>query len=1445
MKRIILPVAGILASCALAFAVGSLSTTDLHADATDIDNSSAAPKSALTDFDGEGTEASPYLIKSKDDLIRLSALSSTDNPADLAVYGGSMGTFEGVYFKMTADIDLDYSTDFKGIASTTNTTVASQIKFQGVFDGDGHTIRRMNLANVQWAVTPEDGDGIGELASTVARTPVGMFGTLGSGAVIKNINIAADCRIEGVKSVGAVVGNGGQSGATITNCRNYADVTGYDQYAGGIVGYQNGAAVSDCYNSGNVTAGLFYAGGISGMAMGTVDRCANTGDVKVTKLTTESKNVDPWLAGGITGRSTKALSNCVNYGNVSGMKNVGGITGQTSKPINNCVNVGMVSCPENSGQIAGDASSLGFGQGFGNCVYDAQISTLIGVGNGSASGTDGKETADLTGGKALSGFGTDLWQFGAGQYPALKAFADEDAVAKARRMVAVMASGETADNVMSDVTLAAAEGLVWSLNEGAIFTIEGNTLKAPAQKSESRDVLTATFGNLTKSISIQRTDELIAGPFEGEGTEESPYLIKTKDDLITLSKLTCAENSAELAKINTFAGKFFKMTNDIDLEYDEEFIGISVSSQFAYSPNVVFAGTFDGDGHSIKRMKMGGVVWTTKPEDSADGLGTVNTDASKRYFYRSFIGRLAGTVQNLSIAADCKIEGYSSLGGVVAVMNAGSLVYNCRNYADVMGWSTLVGGIAGDVNDGALISNCYNEGNVTTAIMVAGGIAGRLAGKIEQCANAGDVKALGLTSVVNSSVNYDMLQDVGGIVGNGTPTASSASIVHCLNTGAVEGYKNVGGLSGTDVAMKSCVNYGIVSAVSLNNSGTICGTNASKSKEDVYFDSQTSVTGGVANYNRVDGVYPTTTQLLVNGFAIIGLDTNIWQFDANMHPTIKAFANEPKLGDARRIIAYVADDCTVANVRTYIICYNIDGFKFSLKDGSKFKIYGYSVEAPKKYSFDDIADTLVITTPNMVRNIYIYKKSELTLSGEGTEASPYLIKGLSDWVTLANFSNNSDETFEGKFVKLQYNLNFNFQQMPTLWSKQGTPFQGTFEGNNRTIANVNTAEVAIESAGAFGYIGEKGVVRNLTVQGTANTGFDVIGGIAGTTAGTIDNCVNEMDLTSTGAVVGGIAGKALAGAKITNCINNADLEGKSSVAGIVAYAPQAGVTVDGCANLGDIEAVGSDAAGLSAMSAAKYSNCYNMGMVKAATRAAGLVATPVAGSTGFDHCYNGFAVVSGSDDANADKCGAIVAVDTENGEEWNSGNTASEVYYVSDFGRHEFDKTGTAITTAELAAKNLGTAWTSADDYSLPVLATIADNDAVKLYSAAIIVAAGDSYNNVTRDFYLGRPSGVDWLSDNDAVTISGSKATVAPNFTGDVTLTATSGKYDREIILTVDSTGGVNGVDADSEVVSEKFFTLSGMEVAKPEAADGEIYIVVRTFANGNTATSKFVNNK
>lgn len=1438
MKRFLLPVIGILASCVLAMAVGSSASSSIPASQPVSGAPAASTRASLADFEGDGTEASPYLIKSKADLIRLSQLSCTDNPADLPDYGGSLSSFAGTYFKMTSDIDLEYSTDFRGISSTTNSTVYAKIKFQGIFDGDGHAVKRMKVGTVTWGTRPEDSTtGIGKLNNSTSKAQAALFGVLGTGAVVKNVVIAADCRIEGTNFVAGVVGDGGKSGATIENCRNYAAITGYGQNVGGIVGYQNGATVRGCFNAGTITSGIFYAGGISGQALGTIEDCMNVGDVRVITISQESC---PWLAGGIVGRTTKAITDCVNFGSVTGVKSIGGIAGQTSKPINNCMSLGIVTGEENAGVVAGDASSLGFGQSFGNCLFDSQLTTLLSVGSGSASGTQGKATAQLTSGEALSGFSTEKWQFEAGKYPVLGAFAAEDGAVKMRQIVLSLAEGETVGNVMTDATLSSADGLVWSLSEGADFSISGNTLKVPAGRTETPNVLTATFGNFTKNITIAKTDESVSGPFEGEGTEESPYLIQTKADLITLSKLTCAENSSQLATIDTFAGKFFKMTADIDLEYDEEFIGISVSSQFSYSPHVVFAGTFDGDGHQIKRMKMGGVAWTVRPEDAPDGLGTPDTEASSQYYYRSFIGRLGGTVKNLSIAADCKIEGYTSLGGIVGVMNSGSLVENCRNYANVLAWNTLAGGIAADVNKGATIRNCYNEGNITTAIMVAGGIAGRLAGTIELCANAGDVKALGLTSVVNEEVNYDMLMDVGGIVGNGTPNTNTAMIANCVNAGTIEGTKNVGGLSGTDVAMTSCVNYGIVNGSMINFTGTACGTNAGKKKEDVYYDSQTSVAKGVANGNNVSGAYATGTSLMVNGFPMIGLAPANWKFDANMYPTLVQFADEPKLYDARRIITYVSDDCTVADVLTYIVCYNVYGFTYELRDGSQFSMYGYSVQAPTKYSFHDIADTLVVTTPHLVRPVYIFKKSQLSLTGNGSEKNPFLIKNLEDWVSLANFSNNSDETFEGLYVKLQYNVNFNNQQLPTLWSRPSVPFQGTFEGNNRTLANILTSSAYVESSGVFGYIGDKGVVRNLTAQGSVSTSHAVAGGIVGTLSGKLENCMSEIVLKSTADVVGGVAGRALPGSSLTRCLNISPVSGANTVAGVVAEVAEAGVTLTECANMGAVTASGNVAGGLSAKSAASYADCYNVGDVTAASQAAGLVAVPVAGSTSLLRAYNAAAVTAADGTS-----GSVVAVDATDAAAWNEGNSVAEVSYVTDFGTHTIDALGNATTLAALAKADMGEGWTSDDDYSLPVFASKSYHDAVKLHSAQVILAGGDSRDKVTKHFHVGRPSGVDWLWDNDdALSISGTDATVAAYYRGKVTLTATCGKYERQVALQLDTESGVEDVDAAAEVESESWYTLTGVQVPEPEC-DGQLYIRVTRYTNGKVETSKVLPRK
>ena len=52
---------------------------------------------------------------------------------------------------------------------------------------------------------------------------------------------------------------------------------------------------------------------------------------------------------------------------------------------------------------------------------------------------------------------------------------------------------------------------------------------------------------------------LTAKAWDGEGTESSPYLIKTKADLIKL----CTQTNTAL---QTYDGNFFKMTADIDVE---------------------------------------------------------------------------------------------------------------------------------------------------------------------------------------------------------------------------------------------------------------------------------------------------------------------------------------------------------------------------------------------------------------------------------------------------------------------------------------------------------------------------------------------------------------------------------------------------------------------------------------------------------------------------------------------------------------------------------------------------------------------------------------------------------------------------------------------------------------------------------------------------------------
>lgn len=157
-------------------------------------------------------------------------------------------------------------------------------------------------------------------------------------------------------------------------------------------------------------------------------------------------------------------------------------------------------------------------------------------------------------------------------------------------------------------------------------------------------------------------------------------------------------------------------------------------------------------------------------------------------------------------------------------------------------------------------------------------------------------------------------------------------------------------------------------------------------------------------------------------------------------------------------------------------------------------------------------------------------------------------------------------------------------------------FNGTFDGNGHKITNIYMGSGHNENydlgkyTGLFGYIGNDGLVKNLSLYGILGDG-----GIAGYNAGTIENCRNYATLTPAkdGNYCGGIACESKG--DIENCVNYADFTLPSTYqycAGIVAKTT--GGMITNCENRGKIIAY-SRVAGIVVDSKSSIINCKNYG----------------------------------------------------------------------------------------------------------------------------------------------------------------------------------------------------------------------------------------------------------
>lgn len=768
---------------------------------------------------GSGTEEDPYQIttmaefaylarqvndgwSTSDTYFRVMNDITFNDPACFALDGAGrpIGVAEGARPREWIPIGLPYDQSF-----------------DGVLDGGGHTISGLYIT----------GD----------REYAGLFGYIGSGAVVRNLTIR-DGYLECPDGwMGAFVG---KLDGRVENCHNDNVTVDGDASAAGIA--SSGGTIVGCTNSAMVM-GAGNVGGIAGSG-GTIDRCINTGDITATGSG----------AGGIAG-DADAVLNCVSSGTITSpsWQATGGIVGRVSSSGNsailNCISFATINGTGGGiyGGISGDLS-------LGNCLFQGEIvssyaNNSFGIGPYQGNYTFTAKNCYYT----VEGLTTN--EIGAYR-PEEELKAPEilnDMNLFTHRctdyQISYWEAGEDGLPVFSQMErfylLTGLRPIGGSLNtQGTLCLPEGSdvTITAAPERNntvyailidgvavgtegEEVYILTDLSADHTVEALFQDADGNLLTEFSaGSGTEEDPYQIATVEELTTLSQ--------QVASGKSYEGKYFLLSVDLTLNPVEGFswgentvTAVNNSTDLtSWEPigaeDAPFLGRFDGGGHTVSGLFIDGEA------EYAGLFGYVGEGAS---------------VENLTLGCG-RIQTTGNYAGAVAAYNAGT-VRNCVNLAVSLDAATGAGGIVG-VNVGT-VTKCENRAWQAGQSVNYGGIAALNQGTISRCINeaaldgsdVGGICAEQASGGIELCVNRGSITGsmTGGILGDRGPGDRIGSYIRdCRNDGSIDG-TYAGGIAGEAyyVQIVRCANYGTVYS-EYGASGGIVGLLFASNEEEDY-----------------------------------------------------------------------------------------------------------------------------------------------------------------------------------------------------------------------------------------------------------------------------------------------------------------------------------------------------------------------------------------------------------------------------------------------------------------------------------------------------------------------------------------------------------------------------------------------------------------------------------
>ena len=155
-------------------------------------------------------------------------------------------------------------------------------------------------------------------------------------------------------------------------------------------------------------------------------------------------------------------------------------------------------------------------------------------------------------------------------------------------------------------------------------------------------------------------------------------------------------------------------------------------------------------------------------------------------------------------------------------------------------------------------------------------------------------------------------------------------------------------------------------------------------------------------------------------------------------------------------------------------------------------------------------------------------------------------------------------------ITLEKNIDLTGKDWTPIGTDYDNSYKGTFDGGGHTITGL-TFTTNDEYAGLFGWLNRAGTVKNVVMEGVQITSNQIyggsIGGVAGYSWGTIENCSVSGSVSGT-VYVGGVVGAQIDGS-ITGCSSSATVKGMVDVGG-VAGQTNSSATLTACYATGNV-----------------------------------------------------------------------------------------------------------------------------------------------------------------------------------------------------------------------------------------------------------------------------------